>query len=115
MRILVCGGRDYNDMATMTKVLNIFDPIGIVTGGAKGADTLAENWADKRDVPVSKYMADWGEYGKAAGFIRNKEMLLKEKPDLVIAFPGGKGTKHMIKTAKEHGYFVLNIGETSNG
>jgi len=46
------------------------------------------------------FPADWGKYSKSAGYIRNKQMLAEGKPDLVVAFPGGKGTANMVKLAK---------------
>lgn len=111
MKILVCGGRDFNDVAYLEEVLNGILAISkvdiIIEGEAKGADTLARNWADKNNISVDKYPADWDKNGKSAGFKRNEQMLIEGKPDLVVAFPGGNGTRHMIKIAKKHGFPVL--------
>lgn len=81
--------------------------IQIVTGGASGADKAAVDWAIVNWGTFREYPANWSQYGRAAGPIRNKEMLEKEKPDLVIAFPGGPGTRDMVRRAKEAGIEVI--------
>ncbi len=104
---LVCGGRDYSDAATVITVLdnlrqeaaNVSRRLHLVTGGATGADALAERWARARGVPCRVYHADWDHYGRSAGMIRNQQMLDSEPVDVVIAFPGGRGTADMIRRA----------------
>lgn len=86
----------------------------IIQGGAKGADAAAHDWAVCNWVPMEEYPADWGKHGKRAGYIRNVEMLEKGKPDLVLAFPGGKGTEMMVKLAVAAGVPVHKI-EYTNG
>ena len=104
MRVLVCGGRDYNNADYMQKVLDDMHAATpftmLIYGMARGADDLAKIWAAARGISRLGYPADWGKHGRAAGPIRNKEMLTKGKPDLVIAFPGGSGTRNMIKQAR---------------
>ena len=116
-KVLVCGGREYTNKEKVFSVLTALGgvPMGdvdnpswlprpdlvIMHGGARGADTLADGWAVTNWVPVEEYRADWDKYGKGAGFIRNKQMLEQGKPDLVIAFPGGRGTNNMIELARE--------------
>lgn len=121
MRILVCGGRDFIDRDLLTKTLwDIFesrktddyvstDEYTIIEGGAKGADELAVDFACTFGTNLESYKADWETHGKAAGPIRNKQMLEEGKPDLVIAFPGGKGTANMIKLAREANIEVRKI------
>ncbi len=106
--VLVCGGRNFADVRLLTAALDNLPstPTLIVHGEARGADTLAGQWARKNKIPVKSYPAQWNKHGRAAGPIRNKEMLDKEKPDLVVAFPGGKGTAHMAKIARENGVDV---------
>ena len=116
MRVLVTGGRKYQDRRMLFEVLDYCsaknDEITLVIeGGASGADTLAREWGQARYVPVLTMFADWQKYGKAAGPIRNGEMLEKAKPDLVIAFPGGVGTENMIKQSHEAGIEVF-MGDT---
>lgn len=104
MRIIVCGGRDYSDQAFLFKFL---DGLGlgskdtIIHGGAFGADALAGKWARERKVNEVVFPADWKKHGKSAGPIRNVEMAKDGNPDAVIAFPGGKGTAHMLLTAQK--------------
>lgn len=84
--------------------------VTIIHGGATGADMIGDswaiiNWAQK----IELYEADWFKHGKAAGFIRNQQMLDEGKPDLVIAFPGGKGTADMVHRAKKAGVEVIEV------
>lgn len=85
------------------------EDITIISGCAKGADQIGIDWAVINWCKLEEYPADWKKYGKAAGSIRNKQMLEEGKPDVVIAFPGGKGTAHMVKIAKEAGVKVIEV------
>lgn len=104
--VLVCGGRDYNDTHYFLAVMNRLHEKRVVTtviqGGARGADCMAVAWALFNEIPVIECKADWKKHGKKAGPIRNAEML-KHDPDLVIAFPGGRGTSDMLKQAQKAG------------
>ena len=106
-RILVCGGRAFEDYAFLRDVLDHYAPTVVIHGAARGADSLAHRWAQNRCVTVESYPADWRAHGKAAGPIRNAKMLAIGKPDLVIAFPGGNGTAHMAKIAEAKGVHVI--------
>jgi hypothetical protein len=112
MRVLVCGGRTYNDKDYLYQILDHLHtqvPITqIINGGAHGADTLAHIWAFDNNIPSTSYPADWEIHGRAAGPIRNAQML-KLQPDLVVAFPGGPGTANMIKQAEAAFVTVLEI------
>jgi hypothetical protein len=105
MRVLVCGGRDYTDVTTVERVLDRLHertPFScVIHGGARGADTLAGLWAKSRNVPVETHPAAWSKYGRAAGMIRNEQMLRDGRPDVVVAFPGGVGTAGMVRIARE--------------
>jgi len=103
MKILICGGRDFSDRDWMQTVIAFTVPSCIITGMAKGADRLAYDLAKELNIPVECYPADWDTYGKSAGYRRNEQMLKEGRPNKVIAFPGGRGTAHMIKIAKEAG------------
>jgi YspA, cpYpsA-related SLOG family len=107
-RVLVCGGRDFADQAFLDDYLNaiVADISHVIVGGAPGADTLAERWARAHCIPFTVYMADWLFHGKAAGPLRNRRMLVEGKPDLVIAFAGGRGTANCLKQAQELGIEV---------
>ena len=74
-----------------------------------GADTLGAEWAKAQGIPCEVYMADWEGLGRKAGPIRNQRMLDEGKPDLVVAFPGGRGTADMVRRARSAGLDVLEI------
>lgn len=74
----------------------------IVAGAASGADTAAIDWAKANMVDYKEYPAEWEKYGMdVAGLIRNQEMIDTERPNLLIAFPGRRGTEDMIRRAKK--------------
>jgi hypothetical protein len=81
----------------------------IIYGGAYGADRLAREWAEEHCLGSECYPADWTKYGRAAGPIRNKQMLVEGKPDLVVAFPGGPGTADMVRQARAAGIRVIEV------
>jgi hypothetical protein len=99
-------------MGTLYKVLDhiqIETPIDLlITGGCSGADQLAELWANARGITIKVVPAKWNIHGRAAGPIRNMEMALL-KPDLVVAFKGGRGTQDMVNKAKELGIPVKEV------
>jgi hypothetical protein len=129
MRLLVCGGRMYGCISDDTpdslidqeterataerlKLYDMLDqmaPDFVITGYAKGADQWADNWACMRNVPHRNYPADWKTHGKAAGPIRNQRMIDHGQPDLVLAFPGGRGTADMIRRARVAGVPVTEV------
>jgi predicted Rossmann-fold nucleotide-binding protein len=101
IRVLVCGGRTYSNVHRVHSVIQALphDAV-IITGGANGADTLAEHSALSLGMVAEVYYPNWDKYGKAAGPIRNQEML-DSGIDKVIAFPGGYGTADMIRRARK--------------
>jgi hypothetical protein len=117
MRVLVCGGRNYTHLGRLYWCLDsLHHERGftlLIAGGARGADTLAAEWAAARNVPFKIYMAEWKRLGRKAGPIRNERMLNEGKPELVVAFPGGRGTAHMTRIAREAGVEVIEIPSTT--
>lgn len=109
MRILVCGGRDSKDWSRVCLWLDKLRPTTVITGCATGVDEFARTWAGVRNVMAEVYSADWASNGKKAGPIRNQQMLDKGKPDMVLAFPGGKGTADMVWRARRRGTPVMEI------
>jgi len=113
-RICICGGRDYNDHATVFEVLGRMlqnypkNEIVIINGDSRGADKLAQIWAEDNDIKLETYPANWEEEGKAAGPIRN-QLMLSTGIDILIAFPGGKGTAHMMKICREANVYVYDV------
>lgn len=113
MRVLVCGGRNYDDQERVFAVLDKLDSEAgidcIIEGGARGADSFAAHWAERRFCVKETYEADWENQGSFAGPMRNKRMLEEGEPDLVIAFPGGRGTADMVRKARKAGVEVVEI------
>jgi len=115
MRLLVCGGREFTDSDTLDAFLDAIHlgnrgPVELVIhGAARGADTMAGQWAQRRGIACIAYKADWKHEGRAAGPIRNKRMLDEGSPDLVVAFPGGRGTANMVGQARERGFEILEV------
>jgi hypothetical protein len=116
MRILVCGGRDFDDYdlfeRVLTETLNqkaAGQEVEFISGGARGADRMIIQKAKVWNKPCQVFMAKWNQLGNMAGYVRNKQMLVEGKPDLVIAFPGGKGTAMMVRIAKDAGVEVVEV------
>lgn len=124
MKLLVTGGRSYSDHKRLSDELNkLEDQLDeIAHGGAKGADTLAGTWAVGHGIPCRVFPADWERHGRAAGPIRNREMLQAFRPDRVLAFTGGVGTADMVSLAEaagipveKHGVYVFVFGSNLAG
>lgn len=93
--------------------LHMFE--NVVHGAARGADTIAANWARENGLRCYAYPADWTRHGRSAGHIRNRQMLNHEDGiDLVVAFPGGKGTAGMIKLAEKANIPVIRHASRSH-
>lgn len=108
MRVIIAGGRDYNNYETL---LDAVEESGfridvVVSGGAAGVDHLGEIYAAEMNLKLAVFNADWSTHGRAAGPIRNRKM--SENADALIAIWDGKsrGTKNMIETATKKGLFV---------
>lgn len=113
MRVLVCGGRVFDDRNAVFRTLDEIHAANritlVINGGAPGADDLSSKWARTRSVPMHIEPADWKKHGRVAGPIRNRRMLDEQKPDLVVAFPGGAGTNNMIAIAEKAGVPVKRV------
>lgn len=112
MIVLVTGGRDYTDAARLREMLDALHKSHgfrvLVHGCASGADSLAARWASSRGIHPAGCPALWDTYGKQAGPIRNCAML-QLRPELVVAFPGGRGTADMVDQAKQGGIRVIMV------
>lgn len=111
MRVLVCGGRDFNDGDFVYNELSRLDhergPFTVILHGCcRGVDLDAEGWALAAGKQICGMRAEWEKHGRAAGPIRNGR-LLDTGCDLVIAFPGGRGTANACKQARERGIEVI--------
>lgn len=112
LRVLVCGGRDFDDALTLGSWLGgVHKNHGgidlLIHGGAPGADFMAGKFAEWQGIPVQEFPADWQAHGRSAGPIRNGKMLAEGMPDLVVAFAGGRGTADMVAKARAAGVRVI--------
>jgi hypothetical protein len=102
MRVLICGGRAFDDLpffdSTMDKLHERHRFSVVVHGGASGADAMAHFWAGFNSLPIEVYHADWKRHGKA---------------DLVVAFPGGRGTADMLRRARAAGIAAHSFEQES--
>jgi len=115
MKVIIAGSRRINDYARVCKAVidSGFEVTEVVSGRAKGVDTLGEQYAEEHNLPAKLFPADWGQYGRAAGPIRNGQMA--EYADALIAIWNGesRGTENMVKQAvkKQLKIFIDHIAE----
>ena len=108
-RVIVTGGRKYDDHRTIRRVLALLAPdVVLVHGDAPGADRIARDYWRTIGHFDEPHPAGWGQYGKAAGLVRNSEMA-HLGASLCIAFPGGTGTEDMVSKARGRGIPVLRV------
>lgn len=111
---LICGGRNFADATMFEGAINDLMhmrggcPRKIIHGGAKGADAMAADLGQRLSVACVAVLPDW-QRGKMAGPLRNQKMLDEYKPNLVVAFPGGRGTADMVYRARKAGVDVAEI------
>lgn len=107
MNIAIVGSRNFSDYGYLKEKLDSFledknlNDILIVSGGAKGADQLAEKYANEKNISTMIFLPDWKQFGRSAGFIRNADII--KNSDTVIAFWDGEsnGTKNSIDLGRK--------------
>ncbi len=103
MRLLICGSRRWKDERAIGKAILQLKPKVVIHGGARGADFMAGRNAERLEIPVEVYLADWDLHHEAAGPIRNQRMLQEGKPDVVLGFAeslsSARGTSDMLRRA----------------
>lgn len=115
IKLAIVGSRTFDDQSIFDKVMSKleekYEIETIVSGGAKGADSFGEKWADSHDINKQIFYPDWERYGKRAGFLRNIDII--KNCDVCVAFWDGKshGTKHDIDLCDEYGKvcYVVNF------
>lgn len=116
--LVVTGGRNYKDFdrvaAEIEKVVFEYQIDGLAHGSAQGADAMAKKWWEDKGSrhgveEMREFKADWKADGKAAGPRRNKAMLERIRPRVVLAFPGGRGTANCVAIAKSMNIPVIEI------
>jgi hypothetical protein len=117
MRTIIAGSRDGCTKQHLLEALDAcgFTPTVIISGTARGADKLGEDWGKAKGIPIERYPADWNQFGKSAGYRRNQHMA--SVADALIALWDGdsKGTKHMIEIAisKRLKVYVYRINQAA--
>jgi hypothetical protein len=116
--IIICGSRNWKNFRIIEEfILHLPKGTVIIEGDCRGADRIAGYLGRKYGYEVIPVAADWFQYGKAAGPIRNQKMLDDYHPDCVVAFHNNlkysKGTKDMVERAKKAGIEVQVISEGS--
>lgn len=116
-KVIIAGSRDFdNFISAEYNLLSFFKAFGIhsidieiISGGARGADKIGEQFAKKYNIKLTVFPAQWDKYGKSAGIIRNAEMAQYAKNGILFAFWDGKstGTKNMIEAARRNNMTVL--------
>ncbi len=122
LRVIIAGSRDFDDYLLLSNIIdNVLDVIKsktennnieIISGTARGADSLGERYAFEHGYKVKRFIPDWDGLGKRAGYVRNADMAKfaceNGNQGMLIAFWDGKskGTKHMIDLAKRYGLEV---------
>ena len=107
VRLAIVGGRDFSDYDYMKECLRKYREghtiLKVVSGGARGADSLGARWADENGIPKQEFLPDWNRYGKSAGFRRNRTIV--DNCDAVAAFWDGRsrGTENTIALARAAG------------
>ena len=112
MKVIVAGGRDFNDYKLLKETLDNFQQgygniTEVVSGGAIGSDKLGERYANENNIPIKRFVPDWKGLGKKAGHVRNRQMgdYAKEHNGMLVAFwdKHSRGTKGMIDYASKIG------------
>lgn len=110
LRVCVTGGRDYGDTAAVEAAMGALlreREIGLLgVGDAGGLDALVRRWAKANGVPYAVFPALWHAHGRSAGPRRNRLMLETVRPDVLVAFPGGRGTASCVAEAQRLGIAV---------
>jgi len=109
MKVAVIGSRTFDKYESVYNILSKLKITEIISGGAKGADSLAERYAKENNIPTKIFLPDWKTYGKKAGFLRNTQII--EECEMVVAFWDGesKGTKDSLDKAEKLGKKVMII------
>jgi hypothetical protein len=109
MKVAVIGSRSFNDYELLRQTLSKLEITLVVSGGAKGADSLGEEYANANNILTKIFLPDWDKYGKSAGMLRNSDII--NEAEIVVAFWDGesKGCKDAIAKANKLNKKVLII------
>lgn len=118
MKVIIAGSRDITNLHALQNVIDLVqhDIPGyieeVVSGTARGVDRLGEQWAERYGVSVKRFPADWGRYGKSAGYRRNSQMAAYADAAIILWDGKSRGTQHMVTEAMKAGLrlYVFTIG-----
>ncbi len=119
--LAIVGGRTFTDKAAFDAIMTDFIskrggcmPSRVVSGGANGVDSLAREWALSHGVAVVQYLPDWNKHGRAAGIMRNKDIIDASDVVLALPTPSSRGTHDSIKRARKQAkeLVVIDVPET---
>lgn len=120
IKLAIVGSRTFADKEIfdkcMSTIMEKYDVIEIISGGAKGADTFGEQYATENNIPKKIYKPDWEKYGKKAGFLRNHTIIKACDVCLALWDGNSNGTRHDINLCKEYDKtcFVYNFITNEN-
>jgi YspA, cpYpsA-related SLOG family len=108
MKTIIAGSRSITSYETLCAVMETCGVVvtEVVSGTARGVDTLGERWAEERGIPVVRFPADWSQ-GRGAGFTRNERMAEYADACVVLWDGSSRGSVHMAKTAKRLGLVTV--------
>jgi hypothetical protein len=109
MKTIIAGSRTCNSIQQINEAVSkaSWIPTTVISGTARGADQLGEQWAREHKIPIIKFPANWDRDGKAAGYKRNEVMANNAEALIAIWDKTSKGTEHMINIAKRKGLKIL--------
>ena len=103
MRTVVAGSRGITEYTVVAQAIldSKFRITTVISGGAAGVDSLGERWAKERGIPVERHLPDWGKNGRAAGLMRNEEMVDCAEALIAVWDGASRGTKYSIDYARK--------------
>lgn len=118
MKLAIVGSRDLDeDVAARAIYAGIMsyvecwgeDVNEIVSGGAKGADTLAKKFTEDYHIKYTEFLPDWKTHGRGAGFVRNGQIADYADKCLAVWNGDSNGTRHAIECFLERGKDVTVV------
>ncbi|MCI0617999.1 DUF2493 domain-containing protein [bacterium] len=113
MKVIIAGSRSITRIELVEKAIRDsgFSISEVISGGARGVDKLAIEWAVQHKIRVKSFIPNWEKFGRSAGFRRNIEMAEYAEALIAVWDTISKGTKHMIETAQHHSLpcYVLQV------
>ncbi len=115
-RVLICGDRNWKNRELIKQyIYSLPEGSVLIHGACRGADEISGEYGKERGFSILAFPAEWNKYGKPAGPIRNKQMIVEGKPNTVVAFHNNikesRGTANMLKQAEKYNIPYTIISE----